>query len=170
MSVTRKDTTRQRAIENLDIIKRFTLEISSINSHLEEVRQFWGKSLGVSAPQWMILIAISDLDKDNGVQINMVSKLLHVDPSFVTTQSKLLEQKGLLHRSPSPADARVVRLSLTDKTKKHLASLAEQYNAFRKIVFEEFSEKELAEFTTKLATLNGRLEKACVKVALDYSA
>ncbi|KWV46931.1 MarR family transcriptional regulator [Bradyrhizobium macuxiense] len=169
MSVTRKDTTRQRAVENLDIIKRFTLEISSINSHLEEVRQFWGKSLGVSAPQWMILIAISDLDKGDGVQINMVSKLLHVDPSFVTTQSKLLEHKGLLHRAPSPADARVVRLSLTAKTKKHLASLAEQYNAFRQLVFDEFSEKELAEFTTKLATLNNRLEKACVKVALDYS-
>lgn len=161
--------TRQRAVENLDIIKRFTLEISSINSHLEEVRQLWGKSLGVSAPQWMILIAISDLDKSDGVPINMVSKLLHVDPSFVTTQSKLLEQKDLLHRSPSPADARVVRLSLSDKTKKYLASLAEQHNAFRKFVFEEFSEKELAEFTAKLATLNNRLEKACVKVALDYS-
>jgi MarR family transcriptional regulator, organic hydroperoxide resistance regulator len=169
VSGTRKDATRQRAAENHDIIKRFTLEISSINSHLEEVRQLWGKSLGVSAPQWMILIAISDLDKSDGVPINMVSKLLHVDPSFVTTQSKLLEQKDLLHRSPSPADARVVRLSLSDKTKKYLASLAEQYNAFRKFVFEEFSEKELAEFTAKLATLNNRLEKACVKVALDYS-
>jgi len=170
VSLTRKDAARQRALENLDIIKRFTLEISAINSHLEEVRQFWGKSLGVSAPQWMILIAISDLDKDDGVQINMVSKLLHVDPSFVTTQSKLLEQKGLLRRAPSPFDARVVRLSLTDKTKKHLASLAGQYDAFRKSVFEQFSEKELAEFTGKLASLNSRLEKACVKVALDYTA
>ena len=51
MSVTRKDTTRQRAIEHLDIIKRFTLEISSINSHLERVRQLWGKALGVRGPQ-----------------------------------------------------------------------------------------------------------------------
>jgi MarR family transcriptional regulator, organic hydroperoxide resistance regulator len=169
VSVTRKDTTRQRALEHLDIIKRFTLEISSINSHLEEVRQFWGKSLGVSGPQWMLLIAVSDLDKGDGVPINVVSKLLHVDPSFVTTQSKLLEQKELLRRSPSPDDARVVRLSLTDKTRRHLASLAEQYITFKKVVFEEFSEKELAEFTTKLATLNNRLEKACLKVALDYS-
>lgn len=162
--------TRQRAIENLDIIKRFTLEISSINSHLERVRQLWGKALGVSGPQWMILIAVSDLDKEDGVPINVVSKLLHVDPSFVTTQSKLLEQKELLHRTPSPADARVVRLSLTDKTRKHLASLAEQHNAFRKTVFEEFTEKELAEFTGKLAMLNGRLEKACLKVAMEFDA
>jgi DNA-binding MarR family transcriptional regulator len=167
VSVTRKDSTRQRAVENLDIIKRFTLEISSINSHLEQVRQLWGKALGVSGPQWMILIAVSDLGKDGGVPINVVSKLLHVDPSFVTTQSKLLEQKELLRRTPSPADARVVNLSLTDKTRKHLSGLAEQHQAFRKTVFEEFSEKELADFTTKLAELNNRLEKACLQAQLQ---
>ena len=170
MSVTRKDSTRQRAIEHLDLIKRFTLEISSINSHLERVRQIWGKALGVSGPQWMILIAVSDLDKDDGVPINVVSKLLHVDPSFVTTQSKLLEQKELLHRSPSPADARVVRLSLTDNTRKHLAGLAEQHKAFKKTVFEEFSEPELAEFTAKLSMLTNRLEKACLIVAMEAEA
>jgi len=167
--VTRKDATRLRAIENLDIIKRFTLEISSINCHLEEVRQLWGKTLGITGPQWMILMAVSDLDKDGGVPVNVVSKLLHVDPSFVTTQSKILEQKQLLLRAPSPSDARVVRLSLTDKTKKHLASLADQYKTFRQYVFDEFSEKELAEFTAKLATLNTRLEKACLSVALAYT-
>ncbi len=165
--MTRKDTTRLRAVEHLDIIKRFTLEISSINSHLERVRQIWGKALGVSGPQWMILIAISDLDKDDGVPINVVSKLLHVDPSFVTTQSKLLEQKELLRRTPSLADARVVRLSLTDKTRKHLAGLASRHKAFKRTVFEEFSEPELAEFTAKLAMLNNRLEKACLIVAMD---
>ena len=169
MSVTRKDAARQRGIENLDIIKRFTLEISSINCHLEEVRQLWGKTLGITGPQWMILMAISDLDKDGGVPVNVVSKLLHVDPSFVTTQSKILEQKELLLRAPSPSDARVVRLSLTDKTRKHLASLADQYKTFRQYVFDEFNEKELAEFTAKLATLNGRLEKACLSVALTYN-
>lgn len=155
-------------MQNFDIIRRFTLEIFSINSYLEEVRQLWGKTLGITGPQWMILMAVSDLDKDGGVPVNVVSKLLHVDPSFVGPQSKILEQKGLLRRAPSPSDARVVRLSLTDKTKKHLASLVEQYNTFRIFVFEDYSEKELAEFAAKLAMLKRRLEKACARVALAY--
>ena len=113
-------------------------------------------------------MAISDLDKDDGVPVNVVSKLLHVDPSFVTTQSKLLEKKALLRRRPSPTDARVVRLSLADKTQKHIASLNEQYKSIREFVFQEFDEEELAEFTTKLATLKTRLEKACVRISLDY--
>ena len=168
MSVTRKDSARQRSVGNLDIIKRFTWEISSINGYLEELRQVWARTLGISGPQWMILMAISDLDKDDGVPVNVVSKLLNVDPSFVTTQSKLLEKKGLLRRKPSPTDARVVRMSLTDKTQRHLVSLAEQYKAIREYVFEEFDENELAAFTAKLATLKNRLEKACLRVSLDF--
>ena len=159
---------RLRTIENLDIIKRFTLEISSINCHLKELRQIWSKTLGISGPQWMILIAVSDLDKDGGVPVNVVSKLLHVDPSFVTTHSKLLEQKGLLRRASSPTDARVVQMSLTEKTWKHMASLAEQHSAIRKFVFEEFNRNELIAFTAKLATLNKRLEKVCLRVAADF--
>ena len=167
MSLTRKDGARARSTRNLDIIKRFTWEISSINIHLEELRQFWARTLGISGPQWMILMAISDLDKNEGVPVNVVSKLLHVDPSFITTQSKLLEKKGLLRRRPSPTDARVVQMSLTDKTQKHVASLSEQYRKFREFVFEEFDESELGEFTAKLEALKNRLEKACVRIALD---
>lgn len=168
MSATRKDVTRQGAIEDLDIVKRLSLEISSINRHLEEVRQFWGKTPGVSGPQWMILIAVSDFDKDAGVPVNVVSKLLHVDPSFVTTQSKVLEQKGLLRRAPSAIDARVVRMSLTEKARNHLASLAEQFSAIRKFVFQEFDERELTAFTRKLVTLNNRLGKMCLRVAAEF--
>jgi len=168
LSATRKEGARLRSAGNLDIIRRFTWEISSINMYLEELRQFWARTLGISGPQWLILMAISDLDKDDGVPINVVSKLLHVDPSFVTTQSKLLEKKGLLRRRPSPTDARVVRLSLVDKTQKHIASLNEQYKTIREFVFQEFDEDELTEFTAKLATLKGRLEKACVRLSLDF--
>jgi DNA-binding MarR family transcriptional regulator len=163
-----KERTRKRAPENHDLIKRFTWEIASISAYLEELRQFWARAIGISGPQWMILMAISDLDQDDGVAVNVVSKQLHVDPSFVTTQSKLLEKKGLLRRKPSPTDARVVRMSLTDKTRKHLANLSAQLDAINAFVFEEFAENELAEFTGKLAALKNRLEKARLKIAVDF--
>ena len=96
------------------------LAIASISVHLEELRHFWAKTLGISGPQWMIIVALSDLDRGDGVPVNAVSKMLHVDPSFVTTQSKLLEKKGFVRRKPSNEDARIVKMSLTDKTCKHL--------------------------------------------------
>jgi DNA-binding MarR family transcriptional regulator len=90
-----------------------------------------------------------------------------VDSSFVTTQSKLLEKKGFVRRKPSTEDARIVQMSLTDKTYKHLAGLASQQEALNEFIFAEFDNRELQEFTDKLAALQGRLEKACMKVTLD---
>ena len=115
----------------------------------------------------MIIMALADLDEGDGVPVNAVSKMLHVDPSFVTTQSKLLEKKGLVRRKTSTADARIVNMSLSDKTYKHLANLASQQEALNEFIFSEFSAGEINELTGKLAALKKRLEKACIKVAVD---
>jgi DNA-binding MarR family transcriptional regulator len=157
----------ESAKKNHDVIRRFAWEIASISVHLEELRHFWAKTLGISGPQWMMIVALADLDRGEGVPVNAVSKMLHVDPSFVTTQSKLLEKKGFVRRKPSVEDARIVKMSLTDKTCKHLASLASQQEALNDFIFAEFGAQELDELTDKLAALKKRLEKACLKVAAD---
>ena len=156
------------AKKNQDVIRRFTWEIASISVYLEELRHFWAKTLGISGPQWMIVMALADLDEGEGVPVNAVSKMLHVDPSFVTTQSKLLEKKGLIRRKTSTADARIVNMSLSDKTYKHLANLASQQETLNEFIFSEFSAGEINELTGKLAALKKRLEKACIKVAVDF--
>jgi MarR family transcriptional regulator, organic hydroperoxide resistance regulator len=153
--------------KNQDAVRRFTWAIAAISVHLEELRYFWAKKLGISGPQWMILMALADMDEADGVPVNAVSKKLHVDSSFVTTQSKLLEKKGFVRRRPSSEDARIVQMSLTDKTYKHLASLAAQQEALNEFIFAEFDGRALDEFTNKLVSLQGRLEKACMKVTLD---
>jgi DNA-binding MarR family transcriptional regulator len=152
--------------KNHDIARQFAWEIAAINVHLQEIRYFWAKSLGVSGPQWMILMALADLDRGDGVSVKVVSKMLHVDPSFVTTQSKMLEKKGFMRRKTSDEDARVVQMSLTDKTYKYIAGLASRQEELNKFIFGEFSERELSDFTSKLASLKNRLEKACLKVEM----
>jgi DNA-binding MarR family transcriptional regulator len=152
--------------KNHDIARQFAWEIAAINVHLQEIRYFWAKALGVSGPQWMILMALADLDQGEGVSVKVVSKMLHVDPSFVTTQSKMLEKKGFMRRKTSGDDARVVQMSLTDKTYKYIAGLASQQQELNNFIFGEFSERELSEFTSKLASLKSRLEKACLKVEM----
>jgi MarR family transcriptional regulator, organic hydroperoxide resistance regulator len=155
------------ASKNQDTIRRFTWVIASINVHLEELRYFWAKTLGISGPQWMILMALADLDEKDGVPVNAVSKKLHVDSSFITTQSKLLEKKGFLRRKTSAEDARIVLMSLTDKTYKHLSGLAAQQEALNEFIFTELNDKQLGELTDTLNALKNRLEKACLKVIAD---
>jgi DNA-binding MarR family transcriptional regulator len=156
------------AKKDTDVLRRFSWEIISIGAYQEELRHFWARTLGVSGPQWMIVVALSDCDQGEGVPVNVVSKMLHVDPSFVTTQSKLLEKRGFIRRKPSIEDARVVKMSLTDKTYKHLASLASQQKTLNEFILAEFSDRELANLTDNLASLKRRFEKACFKVVVDF--
>jgi len=152
--------------KNQDVVRQLAWEIAAINVHLQEIRYFWAKALGVSGPQWMILMALADLDQGEGVPVKVVSKMLHVDPSFVTTQSKMLEKKGFIRRKPSGDDARVVQMSLTDKTYKLIAGLASEQEDLNNFIFAEFSDRELSELTGKLVTLKKRLEKASLKLTM----
>ena len=157
----------EAASKNQDTIRRFAWVINSVGVHLEELRYFWAKALGISGPQWMILMALADLDDKDGVPVNVVSKKLHVDPSFVTTQSKMLEKKGFLRRKTSTEDARIVLMSLTDKTYKQMAGLAAQQEALNEFVFAELSNKQLDELIDTLSGLRNRLEKGRLKVIAD---
>ncbi|SRR6266478_7089724 len=62
-------------------VRRFTWVIASISVHLEELRYFWGQRPCISGPQWKILMALAEIDQDDGVPVNAVSKKLHVDSS-----------------------------------------------------------------------------------------
>lgn len=147
--------------------RRFAWEIASIDVHLEEIRSFWAKILGISGPQWMILMAVKDLDQGEGASVKAVSARLHVDPSFVTTNSKLLEKRGFLRRRTSREDARVVLMSLTDKTAKHITELEAKQNELDDFIFAEFSEQELEALVARLTALKARLEKARLRAASD---
>ncbi|WP_295852509.1 MarR family winged helix-turn-helix transcriptional regulator [Tardiphaga sp.] len=153
--------------KNQEIIRQFVWDIASINVHLEEIRQFWARELGISGPQWMILMAIGDLDGGKGVAVKDVSAMLHVDPSFVTTQSKMLEKNGFMRRVPSSEDARVVLMSLSDKARKQIATLTSRREGLSQFVFAEFDDRALRDITDQLAALKKRLEKATLMLAVD---
>jgi MarR family transcriptional regulator, organic hydroperoxide resistance regulator len=150
-----------------DAFRKLLWEITSINVHLDQIREFWARNLGVSGPQWMILMAVSDLDRGRGVPVKDVSAALRVDPSFVTTQSKMLEKISLLRRAPSSQDARVVLMSLSEKARKHGASISNKQQLFSKFVFSDFNETSVRDLLGKLSQLESRLAKAALKLNAD---
>ena len=152
--------------KNQDIVSQVVWDIASINVHIDEIRQFWAKEIGISGPQWMILMAIGDLDRGNGVSVKDVSAMLHVDPSFVTTQSKMLEKNGFMRRVPSTEDARVVLMSLSDKASKKLALLSARRDNLTAFVFSGYDETALRDISDQLSALKSRLEKATLMLSI----
>lgn len=153
--------------KNQEVVRQFLWDIASINVHLDEIRHFWAKELGISGPQWMILMAVGDLDSGNGVPVKDVSAMLHVDPSFVTTQSKMLEKNGFMRRVPSRQDARVVLMSLSDKASKKIAMLASRRDTLSDFVLADFDNEALQDITDQLGKLKSRLQRAAVMLAVE---
>ena len=153
--------------QNQDLVREFIWDIVSINTHFEEIRYMLARMLGISGPQWLILMAISDLDRGDGVSVRVVSEKLHVDPSFVTTQSKSLEKHGFMRRITSVDDARVVLMSLTDKACKQIASLSLHQERLNEYIFSELDDRALEDITGKLTVLKNRLEKASLRFAAE---
>ncbi len=153
--------------KNQEIVRQFVWDVASINVHLDEIRHFWARELGISGPQWMILMAIGDLDRGKGVSVKDVSAMLHVDPSFVTTQSKMLEKNGFMRRLPSTDDARVVLMSLSDKASKKIATLSSRREVLSEFVFAGYDDRALKDISDQLASLKNRLEKATLMLAVD---
>jgi MarR family transcriptional regulator, organic hydroperoxide resistance regulator len=148
-----------------DAARRFASVAASVAVYLDEIRQFRARSLGISGPQFAILLAVMQLDRGDGVSVRHVAKAIHVNPSFITTQSQLIEKKGLLRRRVDDADARVVKLSMTDRAYKQIAGLAADEHSLNQFIFENTPRAALDALTDELTGLKNRLEKACLKLA-----
>lgn len=99
-----------------------------------------------------------------------MAKLLKVDPSFITINSKALEKAGFLRRKPCIRDGRVVHMSLTDKACKRLANVAAQQKELDQFVFGELGVEELTKLSSRFAALRRRLDGARLKAAMDIGA
>ena len=96
--------------------------------YVEELRHFWARALGIAGPQWLILMAVADLEDDSGVPDYAVANLLQVHASFVRTQSSTLEKRGFLRRQLIE-DGKVMRFSLTTRARKHMDRFTRLSNA-----------------------------------------
>lgn len=148
-------------------IAQFDWTLLSMKVYCGEIRQVWAKALGVTGPQWSIIVALAALDKGGGVPVNVLSRHAQVHPSFVTTQSQALEKMGFVTRKPSTKDARVVLLSLTDKSYKQLAALASRRQDLDAFIFQDLDEKALVSLVETLEALDDRLAKGVLKLKLD---
>ncbi|MDA9393061.1 MarR family transcriptional regulator [Bradyrhizobium sp. CCBAU 45394] len=148
------------------VLRRFTWEIRSIDLCLDDLRYFQANALGITGPQMMILMALTELERDDGVPVNVVAKLMTVGSAFITKHSKELENKRFVRRKPCTKDARVVHLSLTDNARKRLASIAAQQEELEQFAFDYLSIQEFAKLASCLSGLRHQLEKARLHAAL----
>jgi DNA-binding MarR family transcriptional regulator len=93
--------------------RRLVYDLLTISSRMATVREHLGGRMGISAPQYSLLMAVGQFQGKNGVGVTAIARVLHVSSAFVATESGKLVKAGLLTKRANPKDRRGVLLGLT---------------------------------------------------------
>lgn len=149
-------------------VSNFVWNIVEIHSQLEQIHKSWAQLLGITEPQWLILMAVDELDDGRGVSGIAVATKLRIHPAFITNQTKKLEKLELLSRVTSPEDARFLQISLTEKARAEITKLTAKREALNATVFEGLDEASLDYLNKRLTSIakNSRLASQKLSIGI----
>jgi DNA-binding MarR family transcriptional regulator len=91
---------------------------------LRNARDELAQAMGVSPPQYAILMAVARWPGPGGPSVSDIAATLRVSVPFIVAQNRFLVAASLLDKQPDPTDGRRVRLALTPAARKALVKLA----------------------------------------------
>ena len=101
--------------------RRLIQDLLTLARRLETARDYFGRRIEVTGPQYNLLMTVAQLEGATGVSIGAAAQAMHVSSSFVTAETGKLSDAGLLRKVPNPSDGRSALLKLTPlgRTKIH---------------------------------------------------
>jgi DNA-binding MarR family transcriptional regulator len=107
---------------------RLWLRLLSVTRSTEaELREFLRVEHGSTLPRFDVMAALRRAD--DALTMSELSRRLLVSNGNTTTVVDRLELDGLVTRTPSPADRRVVHVALTEAGRRHFDALATEHEA-----------------------------------------
>jgi DNA-binding MarR family transcriptional regulator len=87
-------------------------DLLTIATRMEMVREHLGRRMGISGPQYSVLVGVAHLQGDSGVSVGALAQALHVSSAFIAVETGKLARLGLVLKRRNPQDGRGVLLSL----------------------------------------------------------
>ncbi len=117
-------------------LRKLLYDFFTVGSRLEDVRRHLGNKVGLTGPQYSLMMAVAELQGNDGVNVGRVAEYLHVTGTFVTAESGKLCEKGFLKKRPDVTDKRFSLLSIAPKGQTALNSLFPLLQQINDIFFE----------------------------------
>ena len=119
----------------------------------------------ISFAQYLMLHLITEMSNETGstdVWVADIVKRVEVTSQAVSKFIHLAVGKGYIEPYANESDRRSIGVRITDRGRAILCKSEEELTAFRKSVFEEFSEEELT-------TMYGLMSKLQIAVHMNYA-
>ena len=138
-------------------------DLFTIAVRMDTVRARFSAMLGVTPPQYAILMTVAQLEgAAAGATVVAVAQHAHVSGAFVTAESGKLARMGLLAKRPNPADGRSVLLSLTSKGRAAIEAAVPNIRAVNDAFFGKLGADDFA----RLSTIAARIVDASASAVL----
>ena len=136
-----------------DRFRRLVHDLLTIASRMAMVREHLGNRMGISAPQYSLLMAVGQFQAGRGVGVTALARVLHVSSAFVATETGKLAQAGLLTKRANPKDGRAVLLSLTRAGRALIERNSAEVRAVNDIFFGALTPSMFASASAAMAAL-----------------
>jgi DNA-binding MarR family transcriptional regulator len=135
-------------------------DLLTVSSRMERVRGHLGARMGVSGPQYSVLIAIAHLQGEHGVSVGTLAKALHVSNAFIASETGKLAQRGLLHKRTNPNDRRGILLSIAPAGRIEIGKIGDEIRAINDLFFGVLDAKAFAALSKAVGALVHSSRKA----------
>jgi MarR family transcriptional regulator, organic hydroperoxide resistance regulator len=147
------------------VFQKLVFNLFTISARIEQIRVHFASRMGISGPQYSLLRAVASLQGKEGIRIGVVAEHLHVTSTFVTAQSGVLAQRGLLRKKEDATDRRVSLLSLTLKGKRLVDEIIEEVRPINDVFFGGLHNGEFEALSAILERLVDSSRNAIVRIS-----
>jgi DNA-binding MarR family transcriptional regulator len=110
-------------------------DLFTISTRMEMVREHLGGRMGISGPQYSIVVAVAHLQGRNGISVGALAQALHVSSAFIATEGGKLVRSGLLLKRTNPLDRRGVLLSVAPAGRLAVDRVSDEIRAVNDLFF-----------------------------------
>ena len=133
--------------------RRLVQDLLSVSRRLEMARDYFGRRINVTGPQYNLLMTVAQLQATTGVSLGLVAKTMHVSNAFVTSEAGKLSDAGLIRKRPNPNDGRGALLSLTPAGRLKIDRLIGEIRTVNDLFFGMLGAQQYAELCASAGAL-----------------
>jgi len=138
--------------------------MNMVLSRLQTCRETFGRTLGLTATQFAVLLGVAHQQKQDGISVRALAEHISIAPSHVTTEVRRLVDMGLLNKDQSSDDGRSVLVTLTKLGQQRVAEVSPLLRKVNDHLFAGVSARDFEVFTRCLATVAGNSELAVAEL------
>ena len=128
-------------------------DLFTIASRMEIIRAHLGRRMGISGPQYSVLIAVAHRQGERGVSVGTVARAMHVSSAFIASESGKMARLGLLLKRSNPLDRRGVLLSLAPAGRLKIDRASAEIRAINNLFFGALDSSSFAALSAAAGTL-----------------